>query len=143
MALTVVDGPFSARLVGLYGERTGRSVPETGMALMERLFLALGEDFARSDGQLRWVYDGSDGVYVGVGWTGAVAAGLQGMDIAFTRHATWEHRGDYAGLPEAWSAVWTALEATGERAVAPTLEVYGHFDPDPAQRVTTLVVGLA
>ena len=53
------------------------------------------------------------------------------------------HRGDYGALPGIWSSLLARLKAIGETLSPPSLEIYGHWNPDPDKVETTILIGLA
>lgn len=49
-----------------------------------------------------------------------------------------EHRGVYAGLPQAHAALHAWCAANGRRIGGYGLEIYGDPSPDPSETVTTI-----
>ena len=146
MQLQIVDSRLTLHLKGLskthdpaksYGEELiellnvvwetvkSRGIPTTG--INHAVYGEHGELFA--------------GVEISVPDTPLV--GLVPMDIVLERYAYYKHVGPYTALPEAHAQMAGEIRARSLVHAPPVIEIYGHWNEDPAKLVTELIYPLA
>lgn len=66
-------------------------------------------------------------------------SGLERRVVRLGRHAYWKHVGPYQLLGETCAAMKKSVEVQGLRPGAPLIEIYGHWNEDPAKLETEIV----
>lgn len=139
------SNPFEVRLLGCRSTIGARGVPATGMPLMDRLWAEVKARGIKTRGINHWVYLANSEMFTGVETDGPCppdVGPLEPLCVSHERTFQYTHRGPYAELPGVWPKLFDELQARGEVSRGPHLEIYGHWNPDPSQCETTIVIGL-
>lgn len=145
METEIVEVPLEITLVGLQGDRSGKCAGEVGKALMDPMWQELRERGIANLGINHWVYLPAEQLFVGVELEAGETADLgtlQKLEVALNRYLRYVHRGPYDQLGQVWDQLFAEVQQRGESPVVPHLEIYGHWQPDPAQCETTIFIGL-
>jgi hypothetical protein len=141
----IVDSPFRVELVGLGSPVENQCYGQVGKGLMDTLWSEVHRLKLDHRGVNHWVYPSADELFTGVELNGdADDIGLlQRMAVELPRYVQYVHRGPYDGLGAAWGSVMDWIGQQGQSLQGPGLEIYGHWNEDPALLETTIVVGIA
>ena len=144
MTPEIIDSPFRVVLVGHRGRVEGASYGPTGKQLMDRLWSEVRQRGIKTKGVNHWVYLPGSEMFTGVELLDPAAevGPLERLMVVLPRYARRLHVGPYSGLADAWCEMKAALAAAGETPAATGLEVYGHWNEDPAKLETTILIGL-
>lgn len=148
MQIEIIDQPFQVLLFGFGGEIAGGDIPTTGKRLMDKMWNEIQAAGIKTQGINHWVYLPQSRMFSGVQAIQAVEeveslGVLEKLEVRLGRHLRYVHRGEYSKLPQVWKELMVLLNDRGLRPTLPNLEVYGHWNPDPAQCETTILIGLA
>ena len=145
MNAQIVNEPFRVSLVGKRGTVDGERWGQVGRQLMDAMWAQVKALGLRTTGINHWVYLPDHELFTGVELRDAAAAtgSLEPLHVELTRYLRYVHRGPYTDLPAVWQQLKDHLAQTGQTIVAPSLEIYGHWNEDPNQLTTTILIGLA
>ncbi len=145
MSPEIREIPFAKRLYG-------RSKPVLeNQKPVEAMFAAMNEtwEIVRSNsipnaGLNHILYTQAQQVFAGLEITSRIepAWGLEQVDLALPRYIYYRHTGAYDLLGQAYARVAAEITARGLATSGMSLEIYGHWNEDPAQLVTELLIGL-
>ena len=152
MDYDIVETPYSVTLYGFRGKMDGQLIPVVGKRLMDAMWAELKHKGIHSKGLNHWVYLPNSEMFVGVELNDGVeiadnvaveATSLEKYEVKLARYLHSVHRGNYGALPGIWSSLLSRLKEISETLSPPSLEVYGHWNPDPNKAETTILIGLA
>ncbi|MEI9922013.1 MAG: GyrI-like domain-containing protein [Bacteroidota bacterium] len=88
-----------------------------------------------------WVYDSQSRMFCGVELLDRPANnfGMEERDLHFKKYAYYKHIGPYQLLFEANGKIREEMQKLGLKYGPPSLEIYGHHDPDPQKLVTEII----
>lgn len=144
MHLNITTEPFRATLFGYSGNIVAGDVPAAGKPLMDRLWNEVKTLGIATRGVNHWVYLPKDRIFTGVELVDPLGnvGSLEKLDVSLERYVQHRHVGPYAELPHVWSELSSQLKRCGEQPRFPGLEVYGHWNPDPARCETTILLAV-
>lgn len=139
MSFTVVAEQLKTRrLAAVHAVMPVREVPARFGHYLNQVYAAKKESGLQLDGQNVFVYrnrdDGNVDVDFGVGAETAFekVGNVACIDMPSGMAATTTHWGDYSKLGEAHSAVLAWCRANGRELTGVSMEVYGHWNDNPA-----------
>ena len=90
------------------------------------------------------VYDCNDIVFAGIELRSppSMKTSLQARKFSFPQYAYWKHIGPYDLLGDVHKDINETLEALGQQAVCPNMEVYGHWNEDTSKLETEIFYNL-
>jgi effector-binding domain-containing protein len=145
MDIKIVDSPLELKLSGV--AKTHDPAKNYGDELIE-LLNVVWESVKRrgipTTGINHVVYGDQGEVFAGVVITtpGEPQEGLSVREIALKRYAYYKHIGPYTGLPQANKEMAQEIDRLGLVRKAPLIEIYGHWNEDPAKLETELIYAL-
>lgn len=131
---------FAITLHGFSGQKKS-DWATTGRPLMDRLWKEVRERKLPNKGINVWVYEEGNQLFTGVELTGPPPPGspLETKTVTLPRYALYKHVGPYDQLKATYDAANAEFEKVGVRARLPILEIYGHWNSDPAKLETELL----
>ena len=144
MQLEIIDNPLRINLVGYHGALDGDSVAVVGKRLMDNMWREVQDLGIKTKGKNHWVYLPDAAMFTGV----ELAEGFEGigtleeLEVSLERYLRHVHWGLYSELPQIWPQLFAQLKQRGETPTKPNLEIYGHWNDDPAKCETTILIGL-
>ncbi len=144
MNLEISTEPFRVTLFGYCGLIGNGNVPAAGKQLMDRMWKEVQSHKIVTKGINHWVYLPNSMIFVGVELVDPFsdAGTLEKKEITLERYLKYLHVGPYATLPQIWPELFTQLKHRNEEPRFPSLEIYGHWNPDPTKCETTILIGL-
>ncbi|MFO0941114.1 MAG: GyrI-like domain-containing protein [Pirellulales bacterium] len=144
MNVEIVETPFQATLFGFAAEIANGDISKTGKRLMDKMWSEVHSNGIKTKGVNHWVYLPQSRMFAGVQVVdeGSSIGALEKIQIALNRHLRFVHCGEYSTLPQVWQDLMQLLKDQGLKPVLPNLEIYGHWNPNPSQCETTIVIGL-
>lgn len=144
MSTEVIDTPFHVRLVGKRGVVPDKRFGETGKALMDELWAVVRDRKLAHRGINHWVYLSCTELFTGVELSAPAddLGGLETWEVTLPRYLRAVHRGPYTELSRTYADLDAHFARSGERSSGTSLEIYGHWDADPAKMETTVLIGL-
>jgi hypothetical protein len=145
MSIDIAETPLRIELAGNRGKVTGRRYGEVGKRLMDPMWAEIRAKGIKTTGINHWVYLAEDEMFTGVELASPAGdrGSLEPLSVELRRYARTVHRGPYTELGVAWDRLCAELAARGEKKGFPGIEIYGHWNEDPCQLVTTILVALA
>ena len=146
MPLEIRNTPFNKRLYGISKPiLEGQKPVEVMFAAMDEMWRRVRASQVPNRGINHILYSGNTSVFAGVEVDGDVpaVAGLQPVDVHFSRYAYYRHIGPYTQLPLAYQEIDRELAARDLRTTADSMEIYGHASQDPEKQVTEILIGLS
>src|SRR5262245_60657581 len=139
--------PLEVELVGASGRHDpSKSYGVEIIGLLDRVWPVLKARGIPNKG-INWVvYDaGCTRLFAGVeaDVDDASSLGLERRVVRLERYAECTHIGPYARLGKTGDAFQKALAAMDHAALAPMIEVYGHWDPDESKLETRILQAIA
>ena len=142
----IIETPVRIMLYGFRSQLDGQAVPIVGKRLMDAMWHEVGAKALKTKGQNHWVYLPNAEMFVGVELADGSTAGhgaLEACEVTMQRYLRHLHRGPYTDLHAIWPKLFEIVKSLGEHPSSPCLELYGHWNPDPNQCETTILIGLA
>ena len=132
-----------AQELGLTGDE-GFELTEEGERILDRMWAEIRDLKIKSKGLNHWVYLPDCQLFTGVELTGPThdLGSLETIDVALERYLSYVHKGPYTQLPVIWPQLMDQIRTLGEQCIYPNLEIYGHWNQDPMQCETTILIGL-
>ncbi len=140
----IVETPYCALLHGFGGSIVDAPIPVVGKRLMDDMWQHIQSTGIKSKGLNHWVYLPDSKMFVGVELIDPSSADskFEQCQVHLPRYLKHVHLGPYSELPSIWPELMSLISDLGERPMYPNLEIYGHWNPDPAQCETTIIIGL-
>lgn len=112
-----------------------------GMTLSGKMWDIVKKNNLANKGINIWAYDNQSKMFCGVELEPrpADSFGMEERDLHFEKYAWYKHVGPYQLLHEANEKMRQDLQKLGLKYGPPTLEIYGHHDPDPQKVVTEII----
>ena len=145
MDYEIIEAPLCLTLHGIGGRIDERPVTIVGKRLMDAMWQEVQTHSVKAKGLNHWVYLPNSEMFVGVELGDDLVNGigtLEKFEVRLPRYLQYLHRGPYSTLPEIWPKLFAILEQIEEHPLLPNLELYGHWNPDPTQCETTILIGL-
>jgi effector-binding domain-containing protein len=145
MNLEIRDLPFERKLFGCArAVSEGQKPGEVMFAAMDEMWAIVRQHSLSTDGINHIVYTGSRQVFAGVEIQSPISAdwGLAEMNLKIPRYAYYRHVGAYDLLGEAYRTIQRDLDARGLKTTELSLEIYGHWNENPAKLVTEIIHAL-
>jgi effector-binding domain-containing protein len=139
------ESPFEKRLFGRTKPVLENQRPVEAMfAAMDETWAIVREHSISNEGMNHVVYTGGQQVFAGVQIEGSwePSWGLEQVDLVLPRYLYYRHVGTYDLLGEAYSQIDEAIDAKGLERTGLSLEIYGHWDDNPAKLVTEILIGI-
>jgi hypothetical protein len=142
MQLQIIDSRLILKLSGL--SKTHDPAKSYGDELIELLDVVW--ENVKSSGVLTTginhaVYGEQGEIFAGVEITtpGAALNGLAAREIVLERYAYYKHVGPYAALADAHAQMAAEIRARSLVQSSPVIEIYGHWNEDPAKLETEII----
>ena len=144
MQIEIIDTPLQISLFGYYGSLDGKSVPEVGKSLMDKMWREVQALGLKTKGINHWVYLPDSMMFTGIELAeGTPAVGtLEPLEVSLERYVRFVHTGPYSALPQIWPQLVAEIKQRGETPTKPSLEIYGHWNEDPSKCETTILISL-
>ena len=144
MNLEISTETLRVTLFGYGGAIEAGNVAASGKRLMDSMWKEVQARRIATKGINHWVYLPNSMIFTGVELVAPVSevGTLEKIEVSLERYAKHVHVGPYALLPQIWPQLFVQLEQRNEQPRFPNLEIYGHWNPDPMQCETTIVIGL-
>ncbi len=146
MHIEIMDEPIHFRLHGIEGTVENERYSEVGLRLMDAMWQIVKGNQIPNTGINHWVYLPSGKMFVGVELRTApdipIPAPLASVEFTLPRYLKHLHVGSYQALPKKWKDLKAEITKRGETVGGPSLEIYGHHDPDASKLETTILIGL-
>jgi predicted transcriptional regulator YdeE len=132
---------LSYHLYGFSGPVPNFKFGETGIALSGKMWDIVKKNKLPNKGINIWVYDDQSRMFCGVELEPRPANnfGMEERDVHFKKYVWYKHVGPYQFLKEANEKIRQDMEKRGIKYGAPSLEIYGHHDPDPQKLETEII----
>lgn len=140
----IVSSPFQLDLIGRKGRSADQCWGDLGRQLMDPMWREIKRLGIPNTGINHWVYLPDSHLFTGVEPKGDLRdlGSLERLTVELTKYARHVHRGPYSELHQVWPALMRQLSDAGLMHCYPSLEIYGHWNDDPSQLVTTILIGL-
>lgn len=144
MNIEIFNEPFRVTLFGFSGAIIDGNVPDCGKRLMDMMWKEVQSFRIANKGINHWVYLPDSVIFTGieVATNGSAVGTLEKLDVILEQYAKHTHIGPYATLPQVWPKLLEELKQRNEEPRLPNLEIYGHWNSDPARCETTILIGL-
>ncbi len=144
MKIEIIDAPLRISLFGYHGSLDGESVPVVGKRLMDKMWREVQALSLKTKGINHWVYLPDSMMFTGIELAeGTPAVGtLEPLEVSLERYLRFVHTGPYSELPQIWPKLVAEIKQRGETPAKPSLEIYGHWNEDPAKCETTILISL-
>lgn len=144
MNVEFINEPFQVLLFGFGATFAEGQIPETGKRLMDKMWSELQSLGTKTKGINHWVYLPNSRIFSGVQLVDQQAnhGSLERLEVSLDRYLRYVHLGEYNKLPKVWAELITFVKQHGMSPRYPNLEVYGHWNSDPAKCETTILIGL-
>jgi hypothetical protein len=146
MDYEIISNPFQVQLIGYRGSLDGQAVHAVGKPLMDRLWQEVKQRGLATKGINHWVYLPNSEMFVGVELAdeqpAADVGDLERLDVSLDRHVRYLHVGPYSQLHVVWPQLMAEITSRGETPFYPSLEIYGHWNPDESKCETTILIAL-
>lgn len=139
------ESPFEKRLFGRSKPVLENQKPVDAMfAAMDETWKIVRGNSIPNGGMNHVVYTNGQRVFAGVEIEGSVdpSWGLEQVDLLIPRCVYYCHVGAYDLLGRAYAGVDEEIAARGLGTTGLSLEIYGHWNEDPAKLVTELLIGI-
>ena len=142
--MEILQEPFRVTLFGYGGAIDGDGIGPTGKRYMDKMWQEVRTSGIKTKGINHWVYLPNSTMFTGVELTEPTAehGTLEKLDVTLDRYLRHVHTGDYATLPHIWPWLFAQLKEQNEISKYPSLEIYGHWNPDPSKCETTILIGV-
>jgi L-rhamnose mutarotase len=143
--MSIETTPYHVTLVGFRGAITAEGIPTVGKRLMDNLWREVKARGLKTKGINYWVYLPESMMFTGVELAegSAEIGAMEELKVSLDRYYRHVHTGPYSDLAQVWPELFAKLQQQGESPSCPSLEIYGHWNPDPALCQTTILHGLA
>jgi hypothetical protein len=128
-------------LYGFSGVASNFKFGEKGLELSGRMWKIVKENKLANKGLNIWVYDDQARMFCGVELESSPVNnfGMEQRDITLKKYAWYKHVGPYNLLFEANEKMRKELQKLGLKYGPPSLEIYGHYEPDPQKLETEII----
>ncbi len=145
MQIDIIEAPIRISLVGCGGDLDGDVVAVVGKRFMDKMWREVQNRGLKTKGINHWVYLPGSRIFTGVELADGVSerGTLEESDVCLDRYLKYVHTGAYSTLPQIWPQLFALLKQRGEIPTSPCLEIYGHWNDDPAKCETTILIALS
>ena len=145
MHIDIIEAPIRISMVGCGGPLDGDSVAVVGNRLMDKMWREVQKRGIKTKGINHWVYLPGSRIFTGVELAEGVSerGTLEELEVSLDRYLLYVHTGDYSTIPQIWPQLYAKLKQDGEISTSPCLEIYGHWNNDPAKCETTILIALS
>jgi effector-binding domain-containing protein len=146
MQTVIHETPWVKTLIGLSKQHDPAvSYGDEIRTTLNPVWEAVHENQVAVTGINHVVYSADGAIFCGLECKGEppVIPGLVQRRIEFPRYAYYCHTGLYERIPQAYETMQAELERLGLHTMAPSMEIYGHWNDDPEQLVTEILQSIA
>ena len=146
MQIQIIDTPLTLHLTGLSKKHDpAKSYGEDLIGLLNVVWEKIKSRGVPNTGINHFVYDKNDVIFAGIIVTDPNVSldGLESREIVLQRYASYTYVGPYSALPDVNAQVKAEIHARSLVTAWPMIEIYGHWNEDPAKLETELIYPLA
>lgn len=131
-------------LYGFSGTVKDLQFGPTGIALSERMWKIVKENNLSNDGINIWVYDSMQQMFTGVRLASKPdpKLGLEERIVSVGTYASYKHVGPYTALFAVNQKMREELSKRNVSYGVPSLEIYGHYQPDESKLETEIIYSI-
>ena len=142
MQIQIIDSPLTLHLTGLSKTHDPAiSYGEDLIGLLNVVWETVKSRGIPTTGINHFVYDEHGEIFAGVEITAPEAAlsGFVSREIELERYVYYKHVGPYSALPDTHGQIVAEIRARSLVSAYPVIEIYGHWNEDPAKLETEII----
>jgi effector-binding domain-containing protein len=143
MQITISETPWVKTLFGLAKTHDpSHTYGEEIVALLGPVWEAVHKNQVATTGINHAVYGENGEYFCGLECTGQTQPipGLIQRRITLDRYAYSKLTGPYSEIPRVYDEINAEIKRLGRRAIAPAVEIYGHWNDDPGKLETEILI---